>query len=202
MTEKDSSNAQKISKKEQRRQEMAREQRTKRVRVIIPIVVVLLAFLAFVAYRAFQPEIDGVTKVAAAPGAQHDDELQIAFGGLPPMGGAHASTWQNCGTYAEPVAPQYAIHSMEHGAVWVSYHPDLPADQIAALQEMAQDQPELLLSPYPEQSSPIVLTSWDRQLPLDSANDERVEEFVARYQNKSGPEASTSCQGGVGVPTG
>lgn len=195
-------NGRKLSKKEQRRQQVARQERNRKMRLIIPVAVVLLGLAALVAYRAFQPGIAGVTQVAAAPGSQHDDLLQIDFGGLPPLGGAHASQWQNCGIYAEPVLPQYAIHSMEHGAVWITYHPDLPAEEIAALQDEVRGQPKLLLSPYPDQSSPIVLSVWDRQLVVEEAADERISAFISRFRGQTGPEANASCANGIGTPLG
>lgn len=193
----------KISKKEQRRQQLARDKRNRNLKIGIPVAVVVLGFLGIILYRMLQPDIEGVTTVASAAGAQHDDSLQIDFGGLPPMGGPHASSWQNCGIYTDPVVlPQHAIHSMEHGAVWVSYDPDIDPDQIATLIELVTGQPEVLLSPYPDQSSPIVLTVWDRQLAVDDADDERIEAFITRYRNRRGPETAASCLGGVGNPIG
>lgn len=35
----------------------------------------------------------------------------------PPAGGDHATAWQNCGYYDQPVADENAVHSLEHGAV-------------------------------------------------------------------------------------
>jgi len=202
VSKKKADNGRKLSKKEQRRQEIARQQRSRNMLILLPVVAIVLALLAVVAYRAWQPEIEGITKVAAAPGSQHDDQLQIAFGGLPPLGGPHASQWQNCGIYTEPVLPQYAIHSMEHGAVWISYNPDLPEDQVAALQALVRGQSEILLSPYPDQTGPIVLSVWDRQLTVNAADDNRISTFIDRYRNRSGPEAGASCTGGIGNPIG
>lgn len=202
MSKKGTENGRKLSKKEQRRQQVARQDRNRKMIIIMPVVVLLLGLVAVAAYRTFQPEIEGVTKVAAAPGSQHDDLLQIAFGGLPPMGGKHASQWQNCGIYTEPVLPQHAIHSMEHGAVWISYHPDLPAAQIAALQELVRGESKLLLSPYPDQSNPIVLSVWDRQLVVEGADDGRINAFISRYRGRTGPEANASCANGIGTPLG
>ena len=34
-----------------------------------------------------------------------------------PMGGVHNPVWASCGIYTSEIAPEYAIHSMEHGAV-------------------------------------------------------------------------------------
>jgi hypothetical protein len=129
-------------------------------------------------------------------------ELDIPEGGLPPMGGPHYGRWQNCGIYETAVDPGFAIHSMEHGAVWITYHPDLPREQIDALQNRVRGQAYLLLSPYPDQSSPIALTVWDIQLTVESADDERIDQFIRRYRNARGPEQGASCTGGVGQPLG
>ena len=198
-----SGSKQRLSKKEQRRLQVAREKRRRNLKIILPIVIVAFVFIGFGIFRLAQPEVDGVTRVASAPGADHDDTLQIPFGGLPPMGGPHASRWQTCGIYDTPVLPQNAIHSLEHGAVWITYHPDLSEADLAQLYEAVDGLPEVLLSPYPDQEAPVVLTVWDRQLVLESASDNRVDEFITRYRNRTGPEASASCeQGGIGTPIG
>ncbi|MCA9918928.1 MAG: DUF3105 domain-containing protein [Anaerolineales bacterium] len=192
----------KRSKREIRLEQVAREKRMKALRLWVPLGVVFLAIAGLLIYRATRPEIEGVTVVDSAVGNQHDDTLDIPFGGLPPMGGPHAPVWQNCGIYDTPVAGQYAIHSMEHGAVWMTYSPDLPAEQIVALQSIASGDPYMLLNPYPDQSSPVVLTVWDRQLAVESASDPRIDEFIKRYGQVRGPEPGSGCSGGVGTPIG
>ncbi|MCP5096319.1 MAG: DUF3105 domain-containing protein [Chloroflexi bacterium] len=165
----------------------------------IGIIVVGLIFFAIIRLTSFE-EVDGVTMVASAQSNQHDAELVIGFGSLPPMGGPHNPVWQDCGVYASPVRPENAIHSMEHGADWITYHPDLAVDQVTYLQDLARDDSCLLLSPYPEQTSDIVLTVWDRQLVVDSPDDGRIKQFIASYRRTRGPESSASCQGGNGLP--
>jgi hypothetical protein len=189
-----------ISKREQRRLQIEREKRMRALRIWVPIGVVVIGFIALIIFRSNEGEIEGVESFPSAIGNQHDSTLQIAFGGLPPTGGPHNPTWQNCGIYLEPVQPQYAIHSMEHGAVWITYHPDLPADQIASLQDTVRGQSHIILSPYPDQEAQIVLTVWDRQLQVDSASDERIEAFISEYRTRRGPEAGGTCSNGTGNP--
>lgn len=193
---------QKRSKRDIRREQVAREKRMRALRIWVPVAVVVLGLAGLLIYRATRPEVEGVVEVETAVANQHDDELQIPFGGTPPMGGPHASVWQNCGIYATPVEGQYAIHSMEHGAVWITYNPDLPAEEIVALEDMVRGEGYTLLSPYPDQTSPVVLTVWDRQLAVDSVDDDRVSEFIDRYKQIRGPEAGAACSGGIGTPVG
>jgi hypothetical protein len=171
------------------------------LRIWIPSGVILAALAILLVARLTEGEVEGAVFVDSAIPNQHDNDVQYEFGGLPPTGGVHRSTWQNCGIYTEPVAGEYAIHSMEHGAVWVTYHPDVPADEVAALQDKVRGQSYVILSPYPDQASDLVLTAWDVQLQLDSTADERIDEFIGKYRQSRGPE-SASCSGGIGTPIG
>ncbi len=193
---------QRRSKRDIRREQVAREKRMRALRIWVPVAVLVLGLVGLLIYRATRPELEGVVIGDTAVANQHDDELQIPFGEVPPMGGPHASVWQNCGIYDIPVEGQYAVHSMEHGTVWITYSPNLPAEEVAALKDMVRGEGYTLLSPYPDQTSPIVLTVWDRQLAVDSVEDERVEQFIEQYKLVRGPESGASCSGGVGSPTG
>lgn len=149
------------------------------------------------------PVLEGLDNQGRPPGNEHDANFEYEFGGLPPVGGVHNPNWQNCGIYAEPVRPELAVHSLEHGAVWITYDPDLPADDVEYLKGFARGKSHMLMSPYPEQDSPVVLTAWGLQLALDSVPDERVQTFVQRYhRGPQTPEPGATCSGGVGEPTG
>jgi hypothetical protein len=180
------------------------EDKTKRNIVLIAgavLGVVGLIYVLFLNIQGPQP-LEGVV-MHPGLGASHDDTLRYEFGGLPPAGGTHHSVWQNCGIYDEPVRPEHAIHSLEHGAVWITYHPDLPENQVSQLQNMARGQTFILLSPYPDQDAPIVLTAWGLQLTVESANDNRIPRFIERYRlGPQTPERGATCAGGIGNPIG
>jgi hypothetical protein len=119
----------------------------------------------------------------------------------PPVGGDHNPTWQNCGYYAEPVPDERAVHSMEHGAVWIAYSPDLPQEQVERLRDLAQNQLYVLVSPYPDLGSPVVASAWGKQLRLDGASDPDLERFIRAYsQGPQAPEPGAPCTGGLGSP--
>ena len=120
---------------------------------------------------------------------------------LPPVFGAHLAAWQNCGIYDQPVELGSAIHSMEHGAVWLTYRPDLPKDQVTELQGFVRGHGYALMSPYPPQKSDVVLTAWGIQLVIDSLPDKRIAPFIAFYeQGPQNYEPGAPCSGGVGTP--
>lgn len=115
----------------------------------------------------------------------------------PPAGGDHHPAWWNCGIYDEPIPAHHAVHSLEHGAVWLTYSPDLPEDQVDSLRDLA-DQDFLLLSPNEGQASPVVATAWGVQLEVDTADDERLPRFIREYrQGPQTPEPGAACTGGT-----
>ena len=128
----------------------------------------------------------------------------VQYAQTPPVGGDHlGGMLQNCGFYREPVANELAVHSLEHGAVWVTYSPDLPASQLDILRDLAADQSKVLVSAYPGLPSPVVASAWGKQLRLPSAGDRRLREFVNRYrENSDAPEPNAACEGSVGTPEG
>ena len=126
---------------------------------------------------------------------------EVEAGNLPPVGGIHSPNWQNCGIYDEPINVENAVHSLEHGAMWLAYQQDLPQEDVESLRKLVRDEDYVLMSPSPALKSPVVLTAWEVQLELDSADDGRIEEFVGRYQQgPTTPEPGASCQDGVGTP--
>jgi hypothetical protein len=114
----------------------------------------------------------------------------------PPVGGPHDPSWQKCAVYDAPVRPENAVHSMEHGAVWITYQPDLPESDREVLAKLAEGQRFLLISPYPGLEDPVVASAWGAQLRLDDVNDPRLRAFIDRYAG-NGPERGASCDSGV-----
>jgi len=131
---------------------------------------------------------------------EHTDQ-PVTYEQSPPVGGDHASVWQNCGFYDMPIQKENAVHSMEHGAVWVTYRPDLPDKQVATLRKLAYRQAYVLVSPYPDLQAPVVATAWGKQLHLESANDLKLEQFIRAYRlGEQAPERGEPCIDGFGSP--
>lgn len=113
---------------------------------------------------------------------------------LPPTGGDHAANWTKCGIYDTPVDLSMSVHSLEHGAAWISYQSTLPKDQIKTLESFVTANPYRLLAPYDNLASPIVLTAWGKQLSVDNASDSRIPVFLKAFtQGPDTPEPGAPC---------
>lgn len=118
----------------------------------------------------------------------------------PPVGGVHNAAWQNCmgDVYDAPIANEHAVHSLEHGAVWVTYRPDLPKDQVDKLASKVRGVEKTLMSPYEGLDKPISLQAWGYQLKVDNADDSRIDEFIKDLRVNASVEGPTAlCNTGI-----
>ncbi|MEV6815615.1 DUF3105 domain-containing protein [Micromonospora sp. NPDC051296] len=117
----------------------------------------------------------------------------------PSVGGNHNGAWQYCNgaVYDAPIASEHATHSLEHGAVWLTYRPDLPAEQVEQLAERVRGVDYMMLSPYEGLDAPISLQAWGYRLTVDSADDGRIDEFIRVARVNASLEPGATCSGGV-----
>ena len=162
------------------------------------VVVGLIAVVVF-----SQPEARGVPEgtEAQAVGERAHVDGELHEDGDVPAGGAHNEIWQNCGFYGEEIESEHAVHSLEHGAVWISYDPSLPSAQVSVLRGFVSPNEKVLVSPIPGQAALVTVTAWGQQLELDSADDARLGQFVNEFSGaSSAPEPGGRCTGGIGHP--
>lgn len=206
-----------VSARQERREQLAaiqdaqRKAERRRTRIIIGVCVAVAVALVVptaivlvnaerrsqeVADAAAAP-IDGVREFADLS-ATHTTE-DVAYEQTPPVGGDHHPTWQNCGFYDAPVVEEHAVHSLEHGAVWLTYDPDLSAAEVGTLRDLADRYTYLLVSPL-DGVEGVVASAWGLQVQLDGADDERLEPFLVAYlQGPQTPEPGAPCSGGIGA---
>ena len=190
-------------REERRRRE---QQQRRRQRIILwggvalgVAVIALVAFVVVGRLRGGTPAIAGVQSFDNL--ARTHVQTPVTYPQTPPVGGPHDPVWQNCGYYSKPVKNENGVHVLEHGAVWITYRPDLPADQIDRLRQLAHGQTYLLVSSYPDLPAPIVASAWGKQVQLDSASDPRLNAFIKAYRiGPQTPEKGAACTGGIGLP--
>ncbi len=143
---------------------------------------------------AAKSPIDGVQTYSNL--SRNHVNTPVSYPQTPPVGGDHNPVWLNCmGTvYDKPVQNENAVHSMEHGAVWVTYNGKATPDDISTLSAKVKGTPYSLMSPYPDEKGTVTLTAWGTQLVVDSAKDPRVEKFFTKYvQGPQTQEPGASC---------
>ena len=191
----------------------ARRQKQRRNLVIGGVAAVAVAAFALVVVL---PSLSGAS--GGSPGPSAEGELPpaaaeyevterghvqtpVTYPQTPPVGGNHAPVWQNCGYYSSAIANENGVHTLEHGAVWITYRPELPQDQIEALRQLTRGQTFVLVTPFPNLPSPIVASAWGRQLSLERADDPELASFIRVFRlGKQSPEPGAPCTGGLGQP--
>ncbi|MER5885171.1 DUF3105 domain-containing protein [Streptomyces sp. NPDC001941] len=196
-----------------RRAEQARERRNRILTLSISAVVVAgLVGFGVVVLNKESDKKEQKENAAAAPvkdekswdakklGRNHVTKT-VSYPMKPPVGGDHNQVWMNCDgvVYKKAVPDMNAVHSLEHGAVWVTYNDKAPQADVAKLGEKVAKTPYSLMSPVKDQAGAIMLSAWGKQVTVDGADDPRVDQFFTKYvKGPQTPEPGAACTGGLG----
>ncbi len=120
---------------------------------------------------------------------------RVRYAQTPPVGGDHSADIQPCGFYSSRISVEKAVHSMEHGAVWITYRQGLPSEEVDELRELTRRHDHLLVSQWDRQlPAPIVASAWGRQVKLASPTDPRLEQFIREFTSGAqAPEPGAYC---------
>ncbi|PWV52867.1 DUF3105 domain-containing protein [Nocardiopsis sp. L17-MgMaSL7] len=185
------------------REEQRKKERRAKILKIAGISVASAAVLGLLGTAVFMEfrsrNIAGVQEYAIDEYNHVPDGQRVDYEQSPPVGGQHWNRWQNCGVYTEPLMPEFAVHSLEHGAVWITYEPDIAEEEIEALQGFYNPGDYLVISPYEgDMPAPIVASSWGRQITAESADDEDLARYVQFYERgQDVPEPGAACSGSI-----
>lgn len=203
------------------KKEQARKENRRRAITGVAIAVALSLGAGIIAIAALKGggndvELDEAGEMAGVksttPDAGHVS-AEVKYDTTPPMGGQHDQAWVNCKVYDAPIRNENGVHALEHGAVWITYRPDLPEGDVEKLEDFVRRQPlvvvtvkgvrretnerYILMSPFPGLPAPVVISSWAHQLRLDSPDDPRLQRYVDtfRVSEKYSPEYGPTCKG-------
>jgi hypothetical protein len=178
----------------------ARRQRTVRIAIIATAVAVVGGgFIALVVDSRPAGAPEGVVDIDET--SRNHVTGEVAYANQPPAGGDHAGVWQTCGYYDRPVPDETAVHSLEHGAVWIQYREDLDEAVKDRFRQITDREPFVLASPVPDLGSLVVLSAWSKQLRLDSVDDPRFNQFLEAFiRGPQTPEPGATCSGGTDEP--
>ncbi|WP_207844181.1 DUF3105 domain-containing protein [Williamsia soli] len=133
-------------------------------------------------------DIDGVTMAFYTAPKHVARDQRVRYQYSPPIGGTHDYAWAGCTGVVYPLAirSENAVHSLEHGAVWITYNPDdLDSDEVAQLTERVEGADYTLMSPYPGLDHPVSVQSWGHQLKVTDAEDPRIDQFISATRQNS-----------------
>ncbi|GHH94910.1 DUF3105 domain-containing protein [Streptomyces capillispiralis] len=203
---------------EMRRAEKARERRTRILTIVAGVVVVTGLVVGSVVLVQSQSDDDsssasgdsknsgrfvtgddGVRKWEGTLGRNHVTKA-VSYPVSPPVGGDHNPVWMNCNgdVYTDEINNTNAVHSLEHGAVWVTYNASADKADVDALAAKVKKTPYTLMSPVDGQKDPIMLTAWGHQRAVTGANDPAVDAFLEKFvQGQQTPEPGAACTNGL-----
>ncbi|MEV5934386.1 DUF3105 domain-containing protein [Streptomyces sp. NPDC093250] len=203
---------------EMRRAERARERRTRILTIGASVVVVAGLVVGGVVLIQSQSDDGGSS---SADGSKNPGKFVTAKDGVrtwegelarnhvtkvvdypvtPPVGGDHNPVWMNCNgdVYTDEINDTNAVHSLEHGAVWVTYNADADKADVDALAAKVKKTPYTLMSPVDGQKDPIMLTAWGHQRAVTGADDPDVNAFLEKFvQGRQTPEPGAACTNGL-----
>lgn len=164
------------------------------------VLVVVLGVSVLLAVELAQPEAPPPPELEAVEtfpdqGVQHigTDEPTPEYNSNPPTSGPHSPVPAACGIYRQPVPDVNQVHTLEHGAVIVQYHPDLPTEQVETLEGINwSPAAKVIVAPRPDNPAPIALTAWTKRLLLDEADTDVIVGFQREFGNQS-PEPGAPC---------
>jgi Protein of unknown function (DUF3105) len=103
----------------------------------------------------------------------------VHYDSVPPTSGPHFAATIATGVYPNPIPEGLTVHAMEHGHIVIQYAPNLPPDQVTALNLIARRYgADVVLAPYSKLTSGIALTAWGRIEQLDHYDEGQAVTFI------------------------
>jgi len=102
----------------------------------------------------------------------------------PPTSGPHTPYVAPWGIYTQQVRDEVLLHNLEHGGVVLGHRCTDCPEVVAALRELAQGYPMVIVEPNPDLPAPIVLSAWQHALEVQRLDDtarQAIRDFLARH---------------------
>lgn len=112
--------------------------------------------------------------------------LQIPKG-EPPTRGPHFAVPHATGIFQQAIPDGNAIHSLEHGIVWISYNPNkVDKDTIKKIEDLGRQYAvDVIVSPRPDNDKAIDAVSWGQIMTFDKFDKDTLEKFITTNRNRS-----------------
>lgn len=165
------------------------------------VIVVAVGYGIFLLAQTAGPEGEDFSVAYSIQGRDHiaDGATHPPYNSNPPSSGSHYTTTARGGFYEESLPDERVIHNLEHGDVWIAYHPDISDEAKETLESFAGQY--VVVSPRRDNKGDISLVAWGRvdifNVENGTVDEQRIRDFISRYDNR-GPEKVRGSQVGHG----
>jgi hypothetical protein len=131
---------------------------------------------------------DAIGEKIANMGNRHIDSIGAeheSYNSNPPTSGPHVGNIAPWGVSKEIIPDELQIHNLEDGGVIIQYHADkISREDIETLETVVQEsgRKHVIVAPRYDMEYAIALTAWNRLLPLDHVDQEKIHQFIAAYE--------------------
>lgn len=170
--------------------------------VIFVIILGLVVLGIYALLQSESPKGKDFSQKIPLLGASHAQADSISldeYSSNPPTSGPHHSTPARPGFRENTIDDDHLIHSMEHGLIWISYHPRI-SEEAKKLRDVVGQ--FTVITQREANNEDIALAAWGRldtfnleDGTIDADDLQRINDFVKRYANK-GPESIPAGQHG------
>lgn len=185
---------------ERRQRQRARFMRVFRNYFIAAAIIIAAGYGMYFLSQSAAPKGEDFSRAIPLMEASHiaaDNQLP-EYASNPPTSGPHYDQTAQSGFREEEISDQNIIHNLEHGDIWIAYHPRVSDGIKKELKQFAAA--KVIIAPREANDSDIALVAWGRLDTFDIQNDiapvERIKDFIKRYVNK-GPERVPGASGGI-----
>jgi len=185
---------------EQSARQRGRSMRKFRNYALVVVIIVAVGYGIYFLSKSAAPKGEDFSRAIPLMEASH-----IAVGSQlpeytsnPPTSGPHYGQTARSGFRDEALPDQNIIHNLEHGDIWIAYHPRIAEEIVEELKQFGAA--KVIITPREANETDIAVAAWGRLDIFDIKNDtmpiERVKDFIKRYTNK-GPEQVPGASGGI-----
>jgi len=196
--------AQKLAAKESSKKSGVRERQIKRfgIYAVVLAVVAAAGFGLFVLIQTADPEGEDLSQRFPIQGRDHIGvgSIHSPYNSNPPSSGPHYAQTASTRFYEEQelVADENLIHNLEHGDIWISYHPTVAQEIKDELKGFEASR--VIITSREANITDIALAAWGRvdvlQIENGVLDKQRIEDFIKRYINQGPEKVSPSIHGG------
>ena len=130
--------------------------------------------------------LKGRVEEFAIEGRDHvSPDAEVEYKTNPPTSGGHLAQAKNWGVYSKEIDDKAAVHSLEHGGIWISYK-DIDDEDIKTLEKIGKSNPQrVVVSPRSSNDNKIVVASWGKMMKLEMINEALILKYIKLQVNQS-----------------